>query len=116
MVERIQRVNQLIRKELSQILFREVDFPNNSLVTITRVENTRNLKQANIYISVIPESKTLNVLQILEKLIYYLQQKLNKRLKMRPLPRIRFVEEKKTKEAGKVEELLEEIKKQKHES
>lgn len=115
MVERIQRVNQLIRKELSQILFREVDFPNNSLVTITRVENSRNLKQANIYISVIPESKTSNVLQILEKLIYYLQQRLNKRLKMRPLPRIRFIEEKKTKEAGKVEELLEKIRKQKHE-
>ena len=56
-----------------------------------------------------PEGETSKVLQILDKLIYFLQQKLNKRLKMRPTPRIQFVEEKVTREAGRVEELLEEI-------
>jgi len=107
---RIPRVNQLIKKELGQLLLKEFSFPGNVLVTITRVETSVDLSQARVYISVIPKDKVQNVLEILEKLIYYLQQKLNKRLKMRPIPRIRFVEEKKTSEAERIEELLEEIK------
>ena len=113
MTRRIQRVSQLIKKELSQLLLKEVDFPEGVLVTITRVETSANLFQAKVYISVMPEEKLSKVLQILDKLIYFLQQRLNKRLKMRPIPRIIFMEEKATAEAGRVEELLEEIHKSK---
>lgn len=108
-MERIQRVNQLIKKELSQIILREIDFSKDVLVTVTQTETSRDLNQAKIYISVMPENKTQNVLQILNRQIYYLQQKLNKRLKMRPTPRIIFVEERKTKDAARVEEILEKI-------
>jgi ribosome-binding factor A len=106
---RAQRVNQLIKKELSQIVLREMDFPEKVLVTLTRVDTSSDLKQAKIYISVIPEEKARNVLDNLNKSIYYLQQKLNQRLRMRPIPRIKFMEERKTAEAGRVEELLERI-------
>ncbi len=108
-MERISRVNQLIKKELSQILLKEVDFPRDVLVTVTRVESSANLYQAKVYISVMPEEKSADVLGLLRELIYSLQQELNKRLKMRPIPRIQFVREKKTAEAGKIEELLEKI-------
>jgi len=111
MFNRIQRINQLIKKELSQIILREIEFPQDVLVTITRVEISANLIEGNIWISVLPEEKLKRILEILNKNIYFLQQKLNKRLKMRPIPRIRFLEEKKTAEAGKIEELLEELKK-----
>jgi len=96
---------------LSQIILREIEFPQDVLVTITRVEISANLIEGNIWISVLPEEKLKRILEILNKNIYFLQQKLNKRLKMRPIPRIRFLEEKKTAEAGKIEELLEELKK-----
>jgi len=108
-MERVQRVNQLIKKELSQIILREANFPQGVLTTVTRVETSGNLIQAKVYISVMPENETANVLQILANLIYDLQQKLNKRLKMRPIPRIVFIEEKKTQEAGRIEELLAKI-------
>ena len=111
MSKRIQRINQLIKKELSQIILREIEFPQDVLVTITRVETSPNLIESNVWISVLPEEKLKRILEILNKNIYFLQQKLNKRLKMRPIPRIRFLEEKKTAEAGKIEELLEELKK-----
>jgi len=108
--KRLQRVNQLIKKELSQILLREAEFPPEVLVTITRVESTPNLIQAKVFISVIPEEKFSDVLRILNRNIYTLQQKINQRFKMRPVPQIKFVGEKKTKEAGRIEEILEEIK------
>lgn len=111
MRERIPQVNQLIKKELGQIILKEVDFPEGVLVTLTRVQTSSNLIQAKVYISVMPEIQIGQVLEIMNRQIYFLQQMLNKRLRMRPIPKIQFVEEKATREAGRVEELLEEIKK-----
>jgi ribosome-binding factor A len=108
--KRIQQVNTLIKRELSQILLREIEFPPNVLVTITRVETSYNLMETNVWVSALPEEKLKRSLEILNKNIYILQQKLNQRLKMRPLPRIKFLEEKKTREASKIEEILEKLK------
>ncbi len=111
MSKRIQRVNALIKRELSQLILKEFDFPLDILVTLTRVETTSGLRDVNAWVSIIPDEKDKKIIEILDKNIYFLQQKLNKRLKMRPLPKIKFLEEKKTKEAGRVEEILERLKK-----
>lgn len=122
MVKRIQQVNQLLKRELSQIILKEVEFPTDILVTVTRVETSPNLNQAKVYVSVMSfgqriffkrdlEKPNQKVIETLNRKIYDLQQKINKRLKMRPVPRIKFIEEKETKRAGRVEELLEKIKK-----
>ena len=109
MSNRIERVNQLLKEEIGKILLREIDL-SGVLVTITRVDASSNLQEVKIYISVIPEAQANRVYGILKKEIYSIQQKLNKRLKMRPVPKIKFVREEKTKTAEKVEKLLEEIK------
>ena len=109
--QRLLRVNQLIKKELGEIMLREIDFSEGVLVTLTRVETAANLIQAKVYISVMPEEKAPEVLGILRKTIYFLQQKLNERLRIRPIPKIIFMEERATREAGKIEELLEKIRK-----
>jgi ribosome-binding factor A len=111
MTKRIQRINALLKREISQLFLREVEFPSDILVTVTRVETPDDLKDSDVFISSLPEEKSYLVIKILNKRIYELQQKINKRLKMRPVPRINFREEKKTGEAGRVEEILEEIKK-----
>jgi len=108
--KRIQRLNALIKNEVGQILLREFDFSDAALLTLTRVETANNLNQAKIYVSIMPEHKTAEILEFLGKNVYDIQQKLNKRLKMRPVPKIVFEQEEKTKEAGRIEELLEKIK------
>ncbi len=57
-----------------------------------------------------PEDKKERVFDSLNKNVYNIQQQLNKRLKMRPVPKIKFKEEKKTEEAARIEKILEEIK------
>lgn len=111
MSKRIQRVNQLIKKELSWVIARGLDLPSGTLVTITRVETLPNLQEARVYVSAVPDKEIKSALGFLKKNVFYLQQALNKRLNMRPVPKIVFVEEKSTKEAARVEKLLEEIKK-----
>jgi len=54
MNKRILRINSLIRDELSNILLREVEFPDGVLATITRVEVSDDLFNASVYISVLP--------------------------------------------------------------
>ena len=44
MSQRILKVNQLIKKELSQIILKEAEFPKEVLVTLTRVETLPNLQ------------------------------------------------------------------------
>ncbi len=111
MSKRIPRINQLIKKELGELILREIDFPKDVLVTITRVETDPNLKESKIFISVFPENNKQEILAILRREIYFLQQKINQRLKMRFLPRLVFFLEKKTAEAGEIEEILEKLKK-----
>ena len=110
MSNRIQRLNALIKMEMSQILLKELDFPNDVLITITRVETFANLSEAKIYVSAMPEDQIDKVFKILDRTIYDIQQKLNKRLKMRPVPRIKFEKEEMTREASRIEDLLEKLK------
>ena len=112
MVSRAERVNQLIQKEISATLGKEIDFSNDALVTLTRVDTSANLIQAKVFISVFPEDKTEKVLEILQKRVYHFQQIFNKRVKMRPVPKLIFTTEKQTIEAGRIDELLAQIKKE----
>lgn len=109
--KRIRRVNSLIRREISRIFLKELEFPQDVFVTITRVEAIPNLQECQVFVSVLPENKFKEVSAILNKKIYSLQQKLNQKLKMRPIPKIRFSEEKLTVQAAQVEEVLELLKK-----
>ena len=110
MTERIQKVNELIKRELSKIILEEINFPKGALVTIIKVEAAPNLYSAKVHISVIPKEKTKEVFVMLRNSIYNLQQLLNKRLRMRPIPRIEFLQEKQVQKREKIEEILDEIK------
>lgn len=112
MAKRIERVNELLKEEIGNILLKDVEFPEGVLATITRVEVSPNMFEAKVFISVFPDNKTDNVFNILNKIIYGIQQKINSRLRMRPIPRISFVREEKTREAARVEELIDETKKE----
>jgi len=111
MFKRVERVNTLIRLQLSQLLLKEIEFSPDVLLTISRIECSSNLIQAKVYISVMPENKFPEILKILNKNIYFLQKKLNKLLKMRPVPKIEFKEEKGIRKANEIEKILEKLKK-----
>ena len=104
---RIPKINQLLQEELGAILLRELELPDGVLVTVTRVDASGNLQEAKVYISVMPEARLEDVFVVLNRNIYAVQQMLNKRLKMRPVPRIKRTIETKTSEAQRIEELLE---------
>lgn len=111
MSNRVERVNSLLRDEISKIILRDFAFSPEILITLTRAEVSGNLIEAKIYISAYPEEKGDDVIKILNREIFDIQQKINKKLNMRPVPKIIFVKDKVVSRAGKIEELLGRLKK-----
>ena len=109
MSERIKKLNDLIRDEVGKILMTEVEAENNTLITVTGADVSPTLEHATIKISVFPSDKTDEILKKLKKQIYQIQQLLNKRLNMRPVPKIRFELDKTEEKAEKIEKLIEKV-------
>ena len=107
---RVKKVNELLKHEISQLLLKEIDFCD-TLVTITGIDTSPDLRYAKIKISVLPQEKNKLLLKIINKNIFQIQQKLNKRLYMKPIPRIRFEIDRVEIKAQRIEELLSKNKK-----
>ena len=108
---RIDKVNSLLLQEIGKIIQKDFDF-SDCLVTLTHVDVTPNLIDAKAFITVLPDEKKDKIIKILNHNIRDVQQKINKKLNMRPIPKIKFVRDDMVKNAGRVEELLEELKNQ----
>ncbi len=103
-------INSLIKRILSESILKRCDLSNDVIITVTRVSTSEKLGSAKVYISIIPDEKRREVFQYLSKIIYFFQQDLNKKLKIRPVPKIILKEEKETIRAAKVEGILAKIK------
>ena len=111
MSHRISQVNELIRQELNKLLLTEVEFSKNCLVTIIKVETSKDLRHAKVWLSVMPIAYTKKVLDKLNLNIGHLQFLLNKKLATRPLPRLAFAIDDTEQKASDIEALLDRVKK-----
>ena len=89
-ISRLLKINELIKQEVGKIIFEEIDFEKEILVTIIKVDTSKDLEYSKVFISVFPSAKTEEVFEKLNKNIWGIQQILNKKLKMRQVPRIEF--------------------------
>ena len=112
LAKRLEKLNELLKEELSKIIAREVDVPSGALITITRIETTDNKIASRVFFSVF-ESKTGDeeiLLKELTRQTPFIQRFLNKRMRIRPVPKIKFLIDKEEKNRERVEELLSKIK------
>ena len=110
MSKKINQINELLKRMIGEIILKDYDMPENSLITVTRVETASNLLKSKVYLNIIPQEKEKEIIASLRKYIYYIQQRVNKQLKIRPVPKILFVVEQDIDKAIRVEELLTKIK------
>ncbi len=100
---RQEKVNSLLRQFVSSFLVKE---KGSAIVTITRIETSKDLKIAKIFISIFPESKEIEMVKLLKSRIGELHRFIGSRIKMRFLPRLEFEIDKGEKERQKIEKLL----------
>ena len=91
--ERTERVSEEIKRELSQIIQRELKDPRLAvgMVSVTRVELTRDLKNANIYISVFgADEKIDDIMAALVHSAGFMRSQIGKRMRIRTTPELFF--------------------------
>ncbi len=88
---------------------REFEFPEGSLATVTRVELSEDKQYAAVMVSILGPAVG-DIFEILSKKVYIVQQMLNRRIRMRPVPKIHFaIDEEEMRREG-VEKTLGELK------
>lgn len=104
-MSKIPRINELLLEELARIVNREVALPN-TLITITYVECSADLKQAKVGFSVLPDKFAGTVLRKLTASTGLLVSLLRSRIKLRKLPHLIWEFDATEREADKIEKLI----------
>ncbi len=106
---RQEQVNSLLQKELGKILQTELEIPLGTLLTISRVEVSSSLEHADVFVTVLPDEKTKEILQLLQKNIYYLQKLLDKKLFLKFVPKVVFKVDEGMKLENEMNEMLDNL-------
>ena len=109
MSERIQKVNTLIKKTVAEMLTKELDLKLGVFLTVVKVDTSPDLRYTKVFISVFPEKEIEYTRKALKNELYKIQGGLNRKLHMKPIPRIQFSIDTTEAEADIIEKLLREI-------
>jgi ribosome-binding factor A len=109
-MRRPEKLAELVREEIMQIVGYELEDPRVELVTVTDVRMSDNLRDARVYVTVVgtPEERAA-AMQGLRRAAPYVRRQLGMALNLRYTPEIHFVRDMVEESASRVEELLTEI-------
>lgn len=90
--ERTRRVGEQIQRELAVLIQQEIMDPRVGMITVSAVEVTKDFAHAKVFITTLtdgqPHKETIEALQ---HAAGFLQHELGKRMKLRTIPRLKFV-------------------------
>ena len=91
---RIGRINEEIQKEMSSLI-RTLKDPRvqNTMISITAVDTTGDLRYSKIFVSVLEKEKSKEVIKGLKSAGGFLRREIGNRLKLRYTPELIFVED-----------------------
>jgi ribosome-binding factor A len=112
MKHRLERVNEVIKRELSEIISRELNFSAQVLVTIHAVDITADFRKCHVFISVIGKpSQKARVLADLEEQRGTLQRELAKRVVLKYTPHLSFKLDDSIERGSRVLEIMQDLEK-----
>lgn len=107
---RVEKVREMIKQEVSNILLNDIKDPRVKFVSVTEVEATNDLRHAKIYISLYgnEEEKTAT-LEGLERSLGFIRTEIAKRIRLRFAPELSFCVDKSMEYSDHIEKLLKKI-------
>jgi ribosome-binding factor A len=108
MKHRMLRVNEVVKRELSGIITREISFEG-ALVSINHVKVTSDLKNAHVFVSVLGSATGESVMKKLEEHRPALQSELARRVTMKFTPHLLFHLDESIARGARIVEILQEI-------
>ena len=107
------RVGELVKQNLGELFIRnEAKIPslNSKLITVTEVRMTPDLKTARVYVIPLGGIETKETVKILTEYSHLVRKALSKRLDIKFLPKLTFVEDNSFEYAEKIEKIIKENK------
>lgn len=104
---RMERLESLLTEEISQVLLKDLTGSDLGLATVTGVKIARDLSQATVYVSVLgDEGRRQQTLESLQRSAGYIKGLLGKRLHLKRVPRLQFVDDPSLRQADRIARLL----------
>ena len=103
------RVGELVKQNLGELFIRnEAKIPsiNSKLITVTEVRMTPDLKTARVYVIPLGGVDTRETVRILTEYSHLVRRALSKRLDIKFLPKLTFVEDNSFEYAEKIEKII----------
>ena len=103
------RVGELVKQNLGQLFIRnEAKIPqlNSKLITVTEVRMTPDLKTARVYVIPLGGVEISETVKILTEYSHLVRKALSKRLDIKFLPKLTFVEDNSFEYAEKIEKII----------
>ena len=110
MSRRLQKVNELLKQEVGNLISKELEFSRDIMITVTRVDVFPDLRGARVGVSIMPFLKAEKILKILNSQVFNIQKSLNQKLNMKLVPKIRFELDKSEEQTSRIEQLLKKTK------
>ena len=105
--KRLERVNQLVKEEISTLLQRELKDPRLGFVSVTEVETTADLKQAKVFVSVLgSDEQWVKSFKALESARGFIWAWLRRNLDLRVTPDLSFRPDRSMEHAARMQTLL----------
>jgi ribosome-binding factor A len=105
--KRLERVNQLIKEEISTLLHRELKDPRLGFVSVTEVDVTPDLRTAKVYVSVLgSEAQWVSSLEALASARGFIRNWLRRHLDLRAVPELHFRPDRSMEHAARMQVLL----------
>lgn len=88
---RVEKVQELMKQEISDIILHELKDPRIGFVTVTSVSCTEDLREAKIYVSVMGEEQSVREsLAGLSRALGFVRREIGRRIRLRFTPEISF--------------------------
>ncbi|EKE13745.1 MAG: hypothetical protein ACD_12C00842G0002 [uncultured bacterium] len=110
LTRRQKQVNSLIKKEISELIEREIELPQSSFVTVTEVKTRSDLNLCQIGLTIFPLERKEEIFRLVRAKKGLLQSVLHKKLVMKNIPKIDFYFDESVGKAERVEKLLDSLK------
>ena len=109
---RVEKLQELMKQEVSNIILRELKDPRIGFVTVTEVELTGDLREAKIYVSLMgSEEQVKDCWMGLNSSLGFIRREIGSRIRLRYTPEISFVIDKSLDYSENIQKLLLQIKK-----
>lgn len=110
---RLQKLEEQLRRLLSEIILYELKDPGLGFVTVNRVELSADLSYARVYISVLgDQSEAERTLRTLERARGFIQGRIGKELRTRTVPILRLFLDRGIEKSLRISKILDEIEKE----